>query len=44
MIEWSESQLMIRDAIRRFVEAEVERGNDTQLLTPDLQPFPSFVG
>ena len=23
MIEWSESQLMIRDAIRRFVEAEI---------------------
>ena len=23
MIEWSESQLMIRDAVRRFIEAEV---------------------
>ena len=23
MIEWSESQLMIRDTVRRFVEAEV---------------------
>src|SRR6516162_9278286 len=24
MIEWSESQLMIRDAVRKFVEAEIK--------------------
>jgi alkylation response protein AidB-like acyl-CoA dehydrogenase len=38
MIEWSESQLMIRDAVRRFVEAEVEPHVEA-LEHGDLPPY-----
>lgn len=38
MIEWSESQLMIRDAVRRFVEAEVVPHVD-ELEHGDLPPY-----
>ena len=38
MIEWSESQLMIRDAFRRFVEAEVEPHVEA-LEHGDLPPY-----
>jgi alkylation response protein AidB-like acyl-CoA dehydrogenase len=38
MIEWSESQLMIRDAVRRFVEAEVAPHVE-ELEHGDLPPY-----
>jgi alkylation response protein AidB-like acyl-CoA dehydrogenase len=38
MIEWSESQLMIRDAIRRFVEAEIAPHVE-ELEHGDLPPY-----
>ncbi len=38
MIEWSESQLMIRDAIRRFVEAEIAPHVE-ELEHGDLLPY-----
>ncbi len=38
MIEWSESQLMIRDAVRRFVEEEVAP-NVEALEHGDLPPY-----
>jgi len=38
MIEWSESQLMIRDAVRRFVEAEVAPHVE-ELEHGDLLPY-----
>ena len=38
MIEWSEQHLMIRDAVRRFVEAEI-KPNLEQLEHGDLPPY-----
>ena len=38
MIEWNESQLMIRDAFRRFVEAEIEPHVE-ELEHGDLPPY-----
>ena len=38
MHEWSESQIMIRDAVRRFLEAEVAP-NVEQLEHGDLPPY-----
>lgn len=38
MIEWSESQLMIRDAVRRFIEAEVAPHVE-ELEHGDLPPY-----
>ena len=38
MIEWSDSQQMIRDAVRRFVEAEIAP-NVEQLEHGDLPPY-----
>jgi len=38
MIEWSESQLMIRDAVRRFVEAEIAPHVE-ELEHGDLPPY-----
>src|SRR6187431_2930007 len=38
MFEWSEEQLMIRDAVRRFVEAEVQPHVE-ELEHGDLPPY-----
>ena len=38
MIEWSEQQLMIRDAIRKFIEAEI-KPNLEELEHGDLPPY-----
>ncbi len=38
MIEWSESQLMIRDAVRRFVESEIAPHVE-ELEHGDLPPY-----
>ncbi len=38
MFEWSEEQLMVRDAVRRFVEAEVVPNIDA-LEFGDLPPY-----
>ena len=41
MIEWSDSQLMIRDAFRRFVEAEIVP-NVEELEHGDMPPYEAF--
>ena len=38
MFEWSEEQLMIRDAVRQFVEAEIAPRRD-ELEFGDLPPY-----
>src|SRR3546814_8114851 len=38
MFEWSEEQLMIRDAVRQFVEAEIAPKRD-ELEHGDLPPY-----
>ena len=38
MIEWSEQHLMIRDAVRKFVEAEI-KPNLEELEHGDLPPY-----
>ena len=38
MFEWSEEQLMIRDAVRQFVEAEIAPRRD-ELEHGDLPPY-----
>ena len=42
MIEWSESQLMIRDAVRKFVEAEIKPRLE-ELEYGDTPPYDSTM-